>query len=202
MNLWLTSIIGYLALAAATAIPILIVLLRGVSLHPGGDGFSEATHFSDEGKTKLIQHWSRMQGTLGFWKKHAELYRRAHYYVIFWTVPSAVLVPLLVQAIDDDPYSRWLVTVVSTFTASLFALHRALKIEEHYKAYRLGESNFFDMYRRMLDRPETFGESESEQIARYIETAEKHRRLIRNTEIDITPSIETIRNDVAGDDED
>ncbi|MEM8835113.1 MAG: hypothetical protein AAGD00_04755 [Planctomycetota bacterium] len=201
MSPWLIGILVYVGLAVGTAVPILAVLLRGVELHPGGSGFDEATTFSDESRRRLTQHWSRMQGTLGFWKKNAEMYRRLHYYIILWTVPSSVMIPVLIQAISQDPYSRWLVTVVSAFTASLFALHRALRVEEHYKAYRQGESEFYDMYRRMLDRPYSFGGSEQDQVDAYLEQAEQHRRLVRNAEVNMTPSIEQIRADISSESE-
>ncbi len=34
-----------------------------------------------------------MMGTLKFWKKQSEIYRRLHFYALGWVVPSSVLIP-------------------------------------------------------------------------------------------------------------
>ncbi len=193
MSGWLVAIVVYGALAVLTAIPIIAALVRGVRLHPGGASFNESSAFSDAAKTKLTQHYSRMAGTLGFWKNQAELYRRLHYYTLCWTIPSSVAIPFLVQAITADPSSRWLATLVSGYTAVLLSFHRALKVDANYKAFRQGESGFYDTYRRLLDRPESFGASEDEQVAAYFDAVENLRKYVRNAEIDNLPSVEQVK---------
>lgn len=193
MSGWSVAIIAYGGLVVLTALPVIAVLVRGVPLHPGGASFEESTVFSEGAKAKLAQHYSRMSGTLGFWKKQAELYRRLHYYTLCWTIPSSVAIPFLIQAITADPYSRWLATGVSGFTAALLAFHRALKVDANYKAFRQGESDFYDNYRRLLDRPASFGATEDEQINAYFDAVENLRKYVRNAEIDNLPSVEQVK---------
>lgn len=193
MSGWSIAILVYGGLVVLTALPIIAVLVRGVPLHPGGTSFKESTAFSEEAKAKLAQHYSRMSGTLGFWKKQAELYRRLHYYTLCWTIPSSVAIPFLIQAITADAPSRWLATGVSGFTAALLAFHRALKVDANYKAFRQGESDFYDTYRRLLDRPASFGATEDEQINTYFDAVENLRKYVRNAEIDNLPSVEQVK---------
>lgn len=81
-------------------------------------------------------------------------------------------------------------TVISTHTALLIAFHRALKIENNFKAFRHGESEFYDLYRRLLDRPKSFGDSEEKQIETYFIEVENIRRAVRIAETDNLPMID------------
>ena len=193
MSPWHIGIIVYSVVALATVAPVLIRLIRGVRLHPGGASFADTVAFSDEAKTQLNQHYSRLQGTLGFWKKQAEIYRYLHYYCLCWTIPSSVIIPFLAQAMSSDPASKWLITLVSAYTAVLLTFHRVLKIDSNYKAFRQGESEFYDLYRRMLDRPKTFGANEQEQIETYFDAVENLRKYVRNAEIDNLPTLEQVK---------
>lgn len=197
MSPWLVAILAYFLAALLTGLPILLAVLRGVKLHPGGSSFDESTEFSSEAKQRLTQHYSRMQGTLAFWKKQAELYKRLHYYILCWTIPSSVLIPILAQAVNADPWSRWMITGVSAFTAILLAFYKALKVDANHKAFRQGESEFYDTYRRMLDRPETFGRTENKRLDRYFDAVENLRKFIRNAEIDNLPSLEETKTQLA-----
>ena len=190
MDFWLIAIFVYTVLAIITAIPVIYAILKGVEMHDGGASFDTSPNFSEEAKLKLSQHFSRIAGTLGFWKKQAEIFRRAHYYTLMWTIPASVLVPFLVQAISPGNYSKWFVTLVASHTAILFAFHKGFKVDANFRTWREGESHFYDLYRRMLDRPETFGKTESEQLFVYFDEVENLRMFIRNAEIDNTPTIE------------
>jgi hypothetical protein len=193
MSYWLVGIIVYIFLALITFIPTLVAIVKGVPLYPGGVSFEEALGFSDEVRKRLIQHYSRMAGTLGFWKTQAQIYKGLHYYSLCWTIPSSVMIPFLAQAVSDDPYSKWFITIVSAFTAILLTFHRALKVDANYKAFRHGESEFYDLYRRMLDRPSTFGKTEEEQLSNYFDAVENVRKYIRNAETDNLPTIEQVK---------
>ncbi|AEV34972.1 hypothetical protein PSE_0460 [Pseudovibrio sp. FO-BEG1] len=57
------------------------------------------------------------------------------------------------------------------------------------KAFRLGESEFYDTYRRLMDRPDSFGETEENQITKYFIEVERIRKFIRNAETETMPSI-------------
>ncbi len=85
----------YLVIALLTLVPTIKNHVTGVKLNPGGASFGSSTHFSDENKKRLSDHYSRLQGTLGFWKKKAQLYTSFHYYCVIWTILSAWAVPIV-----------------------------------------------------------------------------------------------------------
>jgi len=163
------------------------------NLHPGGASFSESLHFSEENKKLLEQHYSRIMGTLKFWKNQANKYGHFHTYCLIWITISAILIPVITQFVGDGPYSKLVLTVISLYTTILLSLHRAFKIENHYKAYRKGESEFYDLYRRLLDRPSVFGNDEPKQLETYFIEVEKIRKIIRDSEIDHFPTLEDIK---------
>lgn len=190
MDLWLIAIYIYSFVAITSAIPTFIAIIKGVKLHDGGESFETSPNFSEDARLKLVQHFSRIAGTLGYWKKQAEIFRRSHYYTLAWTIPASVAVPFLVQAISPDNASKWFVTLVTAHTSILFALHKGFKVDANFKTWREGESHFYDIYRRMLDRPETFGEKEKYQLSQYFDEVENLRKFIRNAETDNTPTVE------------
>lgn len=189
-NPWLIAIGAYLLLAAGTFFPVLKILLKAVVLHPGGPAFQESPNFSDEAKIKLVQHYDRLRGSLGYWKNQAEKFRAFHRYCLGWTITAAVLVPILAQAIGTDGVSKWLLTIVSIHGSLLVGLSKGFRVEQNYKAFRSGESEFYDLYRRFLDSPTDFGESEDEQLATYFSQVELIRRTARLAELDNIPTIE------------
>jgi hypothetical protein len=197
MSPWLIAIILYALLALGTAMPVLRSLLKKIELHAGGPSFKESLHLSDKAKELLSQNFDRIYGTLLFWKKQAEIYKRFHYYTIWWTIPSAVIIPFLAQAITPDPYSKWLITLVSSHTAILLSLHKALKVERNFKAFRQGESEYYDLYRRLLDRPTAFGETEEDQLNNYFDAVENVRKYVRNAETDNFPAIEQVKTQLS-----
>lgn len=190
MDGWLVGIILYLATLSVTSLPIWKAWLRKIELFPEGASPDESVLLSEEGKRRLAQSHSRMMGTLKFWKKQAEIYKRLHYYALGWVVPSSVLVPFFSQAVTQDPYSKWFLSLVSASSAILLTFHQWLKVEQNYKAFRLGESNYYDLRRRLLDRPRTFGVSESEQLDLYLQEVEKIRKVTRDAEINNFPGAE------------
>ena len=193
MDYWLAGIVAYLILAAVTSAPIWSAALRGVALFPGGSSFEESTLLSEQARLRLTQHYSRIHGTLRFWKSQAELYKRLHYYCLVWTIPSSVMVPFLAQAMTTDAASKWLVTVIAAYTAILLSIHRAFKVDANYKAFRQGESEFYDLYRRLLDRPTSFGRNEEEELEGYFEAVDQLRKSVRNAETDNMPTIDELR---------
>ncbi|MCW3841460.1 hypothetical protein ONA70_15270 [Micromonospora yasonensis] len=192
INGWAIALFGYIAVAIATLYPALRTLFGMVSLNPGGPSFADSAHFGDEAKKRLSQNFERIHGTLVFWKTQAERYRRFHMYSLVWVTVSTVSLPILAQAITPDPWSKTLVTVVAAHAALTLGLSRGFRVEANYKAFRSGESDFYDLYRRMLDRPEVFGATEDEQVKKYIEQVEMVRRVVRTAETDNLPSIEEV----------
>lgn len=187
---WSIALGLYLVAALGTFAPVALAWVSGVKLKDDGNKFEDAVHFSADARVRLQQHFTRIRGTLEFWKKYAEIYRRFHYYTLWWTIPSSVVVPILTQAVTMSLLSKAFITCVSAHTAINLALHRAFKVDLNYRAYRQGESNFYDLYRRMLDRPESFGKTEEERLSSYFEQVESLRANVRNAEIDNTPALE------------
>ena len=190
MTPWTTSIICYIGLALASFVPVAIAMLKKVKLHPGGETFSESPYFSDANKKLLRQHFTRLHGTLVFWKNKAEWHKRFHYYTLFWTIPVSILIPIITQTVDTTFEAKLFLTIISTHTALLIAFHRALKIENNFKAFRHGESEFYDLYRRLLDRPNSFGATEEKQLETYFIEVENIRRAVRIAETDNLPMID------------
>lgn len=184
MEFWQFGSAVYLILLIGSFWPVGRAIARKVVLHPSGAGFDDSTHFDEETKILLNQHYSRIQGTLGYWKNQAALYKALHYYCIIWTIPSAVLIPVLTPFIHDGNFSKGAVTLISAMTAVLLAFHRGLKVEDNLKAYRHGESEFYDLVRRLLDRPHSLGKDQTEQIDLYFDEVARIRRFVRNAETD------------------
>ena len=193
MLLWEIGIIVYLFVLIISFIPVAIAIMRKVTLKEGGAGFNENPYFHQESKDLLNQHYSRIQGTLGYWKNQAALYKALHYYCLIWTIPSAILIPVLTPFISDGNYSKIAITILSAATAVLLAFHRGLKVEDNLKAYRHGESEFYDLVRQLLDRPYSLGENQSEQLDAYFKEVARIRRFVRNAETDNLGTLDDAR---------
>lgn len=178
----------YVGLAFITLLPVLKAILKKIKLKPGGESF-DSSNFSEDAKKVLISHYSRIHGTLIFWKNQAEKYRLFHYYTLLWSIPISIIVPIVIQ-FNDDNKARLFLTVITVHIAIIQAIHKGFKVENNYKAFRLGESEFYDLYRRMLDMPEKFGENEEIQLRIYFEQVEDIRKRVRNAEIDNLPIIQ------------
>jgi hypothetical protein len=192
---WIIAIWLYLAAAFLTLLPSLFALVKGVRLNPPGKSFQTSSHFSTKARARLVAHYSRLQGTLGFWKNRAVLYTRFHYYCIGWTILSAWAVPLvgaLAPQVAGSP-SKWLLVIISSHVALALSFHRGLKVSEGMKGFRHGESEFYDVYRRLLDRPNTFGATEEKQLDRYFAEVEAIRRLVRHAETETIPDVDDVR---------
>ena len=195
MNNWELLIFIYVSIACLTFIPVLIAILRKVKLKPGGDSFESNIHFNENNKKLLSAHYSRITGTLIFWKNKSEWNKRFHYYTLLWSIPVSILIPIITQSIDNSYSSKLFLTIISSHIALLIGFHRALKIENNFKAFRHGESEFYDLYRRIQDRPKSFGNTEEEQIDKYFIEAENIRRYVRNAETDNFPLIEDLKKE-------
>ena len=198
MNIWSMASVIYITLALITFIPTFLAIIQKIKLHPGGASFDQCSHFSNESKEKLVNHYSRIKGTLTFWKNQAEKYKQFHFYCLGWTIPSATLVPIITQAVDGSFSSKLFLTIVSTHTAILLGFYKGFKVENNIKSFRHGESEFYDLYRRLLDRPITFGNTEEEQLDRYFSEVQIIRKYVRNAETDNFPSLEESRINFEG----
>lgn len=193
IDYWTITIVLYLVIAFITFIPVIMAMLKKVKLNPGGASFDESPHFSGITIKLLSQHFSRIQGTLIFWKNKAERYKRFHLYTLCWTIPISILIPIIVQYISISCEAKLFLTIISTHSALLIAFHRAFKVENNYKAFRYGESEFYDLYRQLLDRPQSFGDTEEKQIQKYFSDVDVIRKTVRMAEIDNFPMTDDIK---------
>ena len=106
IDAWTWAIVIYIITAVLSLLPTIFAVFKKVELHPNGKSFAESPHFSNEIKEILKQHYSRIQGTLIFWKNASEKYRRFHYYCLFWTIPISILIPIITQTITDSNHSK------------------------------------------------------------------------------------------------
>jgi len=133
---------SYLALSLITLIPTIKNVLVGVKLNPGGASFDECQHFNEKNKKRLSDHYSRLMGTLGFWKKKAESYTSFHYYSVIWTILSAWAVPIIASLSPETEattnFSKYLIVLVSGHVALVLSFHKGLKVADGMKAFRHG----------------------------------------------------------------
>ncbi|MDM8533917.1 hypothetical protein QUF55_04340 [Clostridiaceae bacterium HSG29] len=188
-DVWQIWIIVYIIFAVVTLVPVVKAIFKKIKLNPGGKRFEECLHFTVEGRKRLDDHYSRIKGTLIFWKNKAEMYKYLHYYCLIWSTTIAVSIPVIAQFIVKENNSLLFLTIVSIHSAIIMTLHRTLKVEKNYQDFRIGESEFYDLYRRMLDNPFYFGDTEDNQIKNYIDQVEVMRKQMRNTEINNTPTL-------------
>jgi len=197
MDYWIVAGALYLIFIIGSFWPVAQALAKKVELNPGGASFDDSPHFDDDHKALLKQHYSRIMGTLGYWKNQASLYKSVHHYCLIWTIPSAVIIPVLTPFIETGNASKGTVTLISAITAVLFAFHRGLKVEDNLRAYRHGESEFYDLVRRLLDRPESMGEDQQDQLSKYFDDVERVRRFVRNAETDNLGTLDEAKNELA-----
>jgi hypothetical protein len=197
MDYWLLANWSYILISLLGLIPTLKKLFLKIELKPGGATFIDSNQFSEPIKKKLKDHYSRLQGTLLFWKKQAAIYTKFHYYCAFSTIVSSSILPFIATIAPQTPgsNSKWLVVIISSHVALSIGFHKGLKISEGMKGFRQGESEFYDLYRRLLDRPHLFGTNEIEQMNTYFAEVERIRQQVRNTETESTPDIQSITKD-------
>jgi Protein of unknown function (DUF4231) len=197
MTPWLAALLMYLLIIVLTLIPVVYTWISPVKLHPGGPSFDESTCFSADSKKLLSQNYERIRGALGFWKHEARKYEAMHIYCMLWLIVLSISVPVLSQAIQtygkDDTFAGVFLTIATTHIALVTSLHKFFKVEQNFKAFRLGESEFYDTYRRLLDSPTSFGKTEPEQIDAYFEQVRIIRKGVRSAETDTYAGLEELR---------
>jgi hypothetical protein len=188
-DLWFDAFIVLVVLISLTIFHVLLAVFRKVKLYPGGPGFTDAIVFSDSAKKLLEANYQRIQGTLIFWKNQAAIYERLYRYTVLWTILSGVSIPVLIQEYNSaNVWAKVFLTVLSAWTGLIVAFNRSFKAEELYRSFRQCESDYYDLRRRLLDRPETFGSDEKERLDHYFEAIEKIRRFGRDAETSNFPS--------------
>lgn len=201
MTAWGIALAVYVLVALTSLLPVLKAAFGGVKLHPGGPAFEESSCFSPEAKQRLTQNYERMRGTLSFWKQQATKYERLHLYCMLWIIVLSAVTPVLTLAVPqypNDPFARWLLTAAALQISIITGMHKFFKVEVNFKAFRQGESEFYDTYRRMLDNPQSFGQSEDDQLVQYFSQVSLIRKQVRNAETDTYAGLEELRQTQAG----
>lgn len=186
---WFDGLIILSVFILISVFHILWAALQKVKINGVAPGFENAFGFSDSSKTRLQDHYKRIEGTLSFWKNQAALYERMYSYAILWSILSGVLIPVLIQDYSSSNFwARVFMTIFSAWIGLIVALNRGFKAEELFRKFRQSESEFYDVRRRLLDRPEVFGSTEEERLNRHFETVEKIRMAGRDAETSNFPT--------------
>jgi hypothetical protein len=186
---WWQAGVAVLAVSiAATLAPILFSFLNFGDLNAPGNWFSTASQLGAE-KARVEDHYSRIQGTLRFWKNKAAAYHRLHLARVYWSLLSAVALPVLVQHFDrTNKWSVLFMTILTTWTGLVVALAYTFKAEEKYQGLRQQESDFYDVSRQLLDSATPADPELREKVNKYIETVSSIRRTARRVETGSPPS--------------
>lgn len=188
-NGWHIAFISYCFLAAGTFVPVFLAIIRKVELKSGGSSYDDSPFFSEEQKTRLNQHYSRIQGTLGYWKNRAAKHYRFHLYTIIWTTAISITIPILVQTLGENASSKPLLTIVSIHSALLIGFHNVFKVERNYQSFRTAESEFYDLRRSFLDNAFKNQSNMDNAIDEFFDAVSKLRIMARKEEIDNSPSL-------------
>lgn len=192
-SVWAFALVAYLILIVASLTHVFLAFAFRKKRNEGGPSFDDSEYWKAH-KSRLIQHWQRIEGTLDFWKSRAHRYKVAHLHCLWWLMILTLLLPILTQIIDSqDGASKFLITLITLHIAAITAITKTFKLEQNYQAFRSGESEFYDIYRRLLDNPRDFGKTHDEQISTYFQNAELIRQKIRKAETDNAPSLEILK---------
>lgn len=186
---WWQAGVAMLAVSiAATIAPIVFSFLNFAGLNDPGDWFDKATNLGNE-QQRLAAHYSRIRGTLQFWKNKAAAHHRLHLARVFWSLLSAVILPVLIQLFNrTNGWSVLFMTVLTTWTGLIVALAYSFKSEEKYQGLRQQESDFYDVSRELLDSTFKDNAELTEKVNKYIETVSSIRRTARRVETGSPPS--------------
>jgi hypothetical protein len=140
-------------------------------------------------KKRVLDHYSRMRGTLRFWKNKATAHHRLHLARVIWSLISGVSLPVLVQLFQKaDVWSVQFMTILTTWTGLVDALAFTLRSEEKYQGFRQQESDFYDKCRELLDFVKADDPELETMIDEYIRLIHEVRKVGRRVETSSPPS--------------
>jgi hypothetical protein len=143
----------------------------------------KSSKLSPTAQKEIEANYLRIAGALAVWQKEAKQAKSFYQYALFWTTVATPLVPILTQFVDEKPLSRLFLTVVSLHIAIVVAFQRTIKPNDMTKAFRQNESEFYDLYRRVIERPESFGSDDKTLLVKYFEEVERVRQNARMREL-------------------
>ena len=186
---WWQGGVAVLSIAiVATIFPVVLAFLGFGELYNPGEWFDTAEQLGDQQK-RIIEHYSRIQGTLRFWKSKSAAHYRLHFARIIWSLVAAVSLPVLVQVYDKaDTWSVLFMTLLTTWTGLIVALAFTLKSEQKYQGFRQQESDFYDTSRELLDFAKRDDPDLEKRVDEYIKTVNSIRKIGRRVETSSPPS--------------
>lgn len=172
----------------STIIPIIWGFLIFTNLHDPGNWFDTSDELSAF-RSRLVSHYSRITGTLKYWKSKASAHNRLYSAQVIWATLSSVVLPVLVQFFDKT--TNWptiFLTILTTWNGVLLALTYILNSRELYRGFRQQESDFYDESRRLLNEAKSDDPNLEEKIEEYIRSVASIRRVGRRVETGTPPS--------------
>lgn len=172
----------------ATLVPLGQAFLNQVKLDEAPKWIENAAQLGAQ-KKRVTEHYSRLKGTLVYWKNQAAAHHRLHTARIIWSLLSAVLLPVLVHLYDGSAqWSKIFMTVFTTWTGLVVALAYTFKSEQRYQGMRQQESDFYDLARRLLDFTDPSSPDLKKIVDQYIADVEAVRLTARRVETGAPPS--------------
>ena len=171
-----------------TLVPIVWGFLVFAELFPPGDWFDSSEELA-EYQSRLVSHYSRITGTLRFWKTKASAHQRLHNAQGIWPTLSTVALPVLVQHFEKS--TQWptlFLTVLTTWNGVLLALTFTRNSRELYRGFRQQESDFYDESRRILNAAQRDDPELQKKVEEYIKLIASIRRVGRRVETGTPPS--------------
>jgi len=187
-SLW--EYLFYLVLLSAvfTMAPIIMAFLKKVKLNKPPNWFVNSTSFEEQSE-RLVEHESRIAGTLVYWKNKASAHHYLHTARVIWSLISAVTLPVIVQFYDSaNSWSVAFLTALTIFSGFIVALAHALKSEEMFRGFRECESDYYDIARQLLDNPASTPDARKAQVDTFFESVERIRKAGRKVETNRPPS--------------
>lgn len=171
----------------STLIPILHSFLEFGELFEPGDWFDTSEELIEH-RDRLMSHYSRIKGTLKFWKNKAATHQRLHYCQVIWGALTGVALPVLVQYFEKTTWPTLFMTAITTWNAVLLTLSFTLKSREQYRGFRQQESDFYDESRRLLNTAKKDDPELAQKVEEYIRLVSSIRRVGRRVETGTPPS--------------
>ena len=182
---------GTAALSVAivgTTVPVVWGFFGSAALHSSGDWFDSSEELA-EFKARLMSNYSRIHGTLIYWKSKAAAHQRLYFAQVLWASLTGVSLPVLIQYFEKS--SQWptlFLTILTTWNGILLVLAYTLNSRELYRGFRQQESDFYDESRRLLNEARQDDPNLPNKVDGYIEMVASIRRVGRRVETGTPPS--------------
>lgn len=185
---WQVASVGLAAGIVITVLSVGQAFLNQVRLDEAPRWVEEVTNLGSQAD-RMRDHFSRMKGTLVFWKNEAKAHYRLDVARVVWSLLSAVLLPVLVQLYDTAIWANVFMTTFTTWTGLVVALAYTMKSEQRYQGMRQQESDYYDLTRHLLDFAKPDDPNLEAKVDQYIADVEKIRQAARRVETGAPASV-------------